>query len=42
MIREEPLTSVREGDDSEVDHQMVDIYLAARSIAGYQIDSEKE
>ena len=34
-IHAEPLTSVREGDVSEVDEQIVDAYMAARSIAGY-------
>ena len=34
-MRDEPLTSVREGDVTDVDEQIVDAYMAARSIAGY-------
>ena len=35
-----PLTSVREGDASEVDERIVDAYMAARSIAGYGSESD--
>ena len=37
-ISDKTLTSVREGDVSEVDEQIVDAYMAARSIAGYASD----
>ena len=37
-----PPTSVREGDVSEFDEQIVDAYMAARSIAGYASASDFE
>ena len=41
-ISETPLTSVREGDVDDVDEQIVDAYMAARSITGYASASDFE
>ena len=41
-IQAAPLTSVREGDVSDKDEQIVDAYMAARAIGGYTSGSEYE
>jgi hypothetical protein len=41
-LDDRPLTSVREGDMEEFDEQIVDAYMAARSISGYASASDYE
>ena len=41
-VQDAPLTSVREGDEEDLDERVVDAYLAARAIAGQASDSEYE
>jgi hypothetical protein len=41
-LEEKPLTTVREGDESEVDERIVDAFMAARAIAGHTSASDYE